>query len=262
MTNDFRAHVCIATPTYDGRVTVPYLQSFIDHHAQGDIKISYNFLSGDSLITRARNYCLTNFYDSVDKLGLTHLFWHDSDVAFDKGALSKLVDRNVDVVAVPVPLKKGISSNGYIQSCLGPYEEIEPMFYKVNYAATGGLMFSLKAVNAIVEFCNDNDLFWIDGGNKIYDAFRLDISEDKIYLSEDWMICHLLKELGFDIYADSSISCSHSDSSRAVWTRPACPLSENALKEDFETDLPKELITQRWVGAEVDSMKSLPQLGN
>lgn len=102
----------VATPMYGGACAGIYTRSIADLSAlctHYGIQVRFYFLFNESLITRARNYCVDEFLRSGD----THLMFIDSDIGFDPNdviALLALQDEEspYDVIAGPYP-KKTIS---------------------------------------------------------------------------------------------------------------------------------------------------------
>lgn len=99
----------IATPMYGGNCSGMYtkacndLAMFCGHHG---IDVKFYYLFNESLITRARNYCVDEFLRS----GYTHLMFIDSDIHFhykDVLALLDLCseDNDYDIVTGPYPKK-------------------------------------------------------------------------------------------------------------------------------------------------------------
>jgi hypothetical protein len=72
----------VATPMYGGQCNGMYARSMCDLTAlclKYGIEMRSYFLFNESLITRARNYCVDEFLRS----GYTHLLFIDSDIGFN-----------------------------------------------------------------------------------------------------------------------------------------------------------------------------------
>jgi hypothetical protein len=99
----------VATPMYGGNASGIYTRSMCDLTAlcvKYGIELRSYFLFNESLITRARNYCVDEFLRS----DAHHLLFIDSDIGFDPKdviALMALQDENspYDVIAGPYPKK-------------------------------------------------------------------------------------------------------------------------------------------------------------
>lgn len=99
----------VATPMYGGQCAGMFSRSIADLSAicaKYQIPLQLYFLFNESLITRARNYCVDEFMRS----GATHLMFIDSDIGFnpqDVLALLALMtdDSPYDVMGGPYPKK-------------------------------------------------------------------------------------------------------------------------------------------------------------
>lgn len=228
-----KPHLRICTPSYDGRVTVGYLEAVMDLYTSPDHHTGINFVLGDSLVTRARNHLISNFYEdnkNNEESFQSHLLWLDSDVSIDKKSLWSMIQRDVDVVAAPVPLKVPPTKFGEIQTILNVYEEVEEYFYKARYASTAVFLMSFNAVDKVIQHCIKNNRVYVNEGQTIYDVFGVGI-KDNVYLSEDYFLCNMLNELGIEIYIDSNTTVLHIDTPRLAWRRD--PMLLNKEKNDL-----------------------------
>lgn len=99
----------IATPMYGGQCAGMYTKSMCDLSAlcvQYGIEMRSFFLFNESLITRARNYCVDEFLRS----GYTHLMFIDSDIGFDPNDVIALLaiqgqDTPYDIIGGAYPKK-------------------------------------------------------------------------------------------------------------------------------------------------------------
>ena len=192
--------IFIGTPCFEYKVNANYVKTLLEFEKLG---IDFEpFFLHDSLITRARNELITQFYENST---FTHLFWLDGDVSIPGEGLQTLLSHQVDVIAAPVPIKN--LNPGAHQSIRRTYEEIKPYLYKAEAAATGCFLMSQKSVSALVGsssyyFVND------ESTRKLYNVFGVGIRNNQ-YMSEDWDISYKLRDLGFEIYIDSSFPILH-----------------------------------------------------
>ena len=99
----------IATPMYGGNASGIYTRSMCDLTAlcvKYGIELRSYFLFNESLITRARNYCVDEFLRS----DAHHMLFIDSDIGFDPKDVIALMalqdtDSSYDVIAGPYPKK-------------------------------------------------------------------------------------------------------------------------------------------------------------
>jgi len=104
--------IFLATPMYGGQCAGYYTKSVADLTrlcAVNGIELKHYFLFNESLITRARNYCVDEFLRS----DCSHLMFIDSDIGFHPNDVLKLLDmcdedNGFDIVTGPYP-KKTIS---------------------------------------------------------------------------------------------------------------------------------------------------------
>ena len=99
----------LAVPMYGGQCAGMFAKSVADLTAMctnHGVELRSYFLFNESLITRARNYCVDEFMRS----GATHMMFIDSDIGFDpRDVLAMLAlqsdDSEYDVLAGPYPKK-------------------------------------------------------------------------------------------------------------------------------------------------------------
>ncbi len=211
-------HVLVATPSYDDKVTSSYMASILEYITYTKMNVSYTILPNDSLVTRMRNDLFTTFYENIESKDFTHLMWQDSDVYVQGFGLERMLSVEVDVIGAAIPLKMPRSEYGISCAVSGVYEEVEPFLYKTKYLGTGAMILSKNAVINLVEYCEKNNQWYYDASanRKIYDVFRVGIDKNKIYQSEDWYLCDLLSQLGYEIYVDSGSNTSHMNVQRRM----------------------------------------------
>lgn len=99
----------LATPMYGGICGGMYARSVADLSAactRYGIQLQMYFLFNESLITRARNYCMDEFYRS----DCTHLLFIDSDIGFNPEDVIAMLamqseDSEYDIMGAPYPKK-------------------------------------------------------------------------------------------------------------------------------------------------------------
>jgi len=99
--------IFLATPMYGGQCAGYYTKSVADLTkvcALHGIELKHYFLFNESLITRARNYCVDEFLRS----DCTHMMFIDSDIGFNPADVLKLLEicgPGYDIVTGPYPKK-------------------------------------------------------------------------------------------------------------------------------------------------------------
>ncbi len=231
-----RTHLVIGTPCYGGLVTSLFTTSLMRlQHAcaqKGDIDLSVNLMSGDALITRARQNVVAHFLSTP----ATHLLFVDADISFDPTQVFRLLDFNADLAAGVYPTKRidwgkvGLlakagmgnldsASLSYVLEFEDPAKiESKNGFAKVRYAGTGFMMVKretlIKMIEAYPELRYSREHQAEDPlvGNKWRSAlFNCFVEKETgVYLSEDYSFCHRWTDLGGEVWVDLQSRLSHS----------------------------------------------------
>jgi hypothetical protein len=231
-----RTHLVIGTPCYGGQVTSVYATSLMRFQLactqRGNIDLSVNLLSGDALITRARQNILAHF---LENSLATHLLFVDADIAFDPAQVFRLLDFGGEVVAGVYPTKKldwnkigalakaGVnrlesSSLSYVLEFEDPAKIAQRNgFARVRYAGTGFMMVKREALVKMIEGYPDlryerehqaeDPLRNSRWRSALFNCF-ID-KETGIYLSEDYSFCRRWTDLGGEIWVDLESRLDH-----------------------------------------------------
>lgn len=225
----------IATPMYGGQCAGMFARSIADLSAmcaQYQIPLQMYFLFNESLITRARNYCVDEFLRS----GATHLMFIDSDIGFDpKDVLALLAlqtnESEYDVIGGPYPKKciswekiklavdRGMADDdpNVLDKYVGDYvfnpkqgagtiALHKPV--EVLEIGTGFMMIRRKTfedyAKAFPEKSYKPDHVrteHFDGTREIHMYFQADIDPDsRRYLSEDYLFCYDVQKMGGKVW--------------------------------------------------------------
>ena len=229
----------VATPMYGGQCNGMYARSMCDLTAmclKYGIEMRSYFLFNESLITRARNYCVDEFLRS----GYTHLLFIDSDIGFnpqDVLALLALQDDEspYDIIGGAYPKKcitwekivqavnKGVADENpnVLEEFVGDFV-FNPVMdpgetnksirldepAEVLELGTGFMMVRrntfeeyLKAYPNIMYRPDHVRTEAFDGSRKIGMYFQADIDPDsERYLSEDYWFCQYARKAGMKIW--------------------------------------------------------------
>ncbi len=223
--------IFLATPMYGGQCAGMFTKSVADLSAfcaNHNIPLQMYFLFNESLITRARNYCVDEFMRSQ----MQHLMFIDSDIGFspqDVIALMALQVQNeeYDIIGGPYPKKtiawekikhavdKGVADEDptvldrYVgdfvfnpKSGSGSIRIDEPV--EVLEIGTGFMMITRKALEKFTE--SYKELMYrpdhvrteaFDGTREIMQFFQAEIDPaSKRYLSEDYWFCQKSQAIG------------------------------------------------------------------
>lgn len=222
----------IATPMYGGACAGMFARSIADLSAicaQHGIPLQMYFLFNESLITRARNYCVDEFMRSDAE----HLMFIDSDIGFNPHdviammALQTNEEEKYDIIGGPYPKKciswekikmavdKGIADEdpNVLEKFVGDYvfnpksgqgsiQISEPC--EVLEIGTGFMMVSKNAMKKFIagypQYMYRPDHVRteaFDGTREIHMSFQAEIDpKSKRYLSEDYWFCQKAQEVG------------------------------------------------------------------
>ena len=213
-----KINVFIGTPAYNSMVHTDYLHSIISYY---DKKVPFTLMTigNESLITRGRNSVISYFSNIVD---LSHLLFLDADIYLHADGLIRMLQLNKDVIGVPVALKGFNKQTGQPVYNTGKILDEETVsdgskIYKVDRVGTAVFMLSRKAIKALTDYAQDNkDIYYPNPHTrgdsqpdiKMYDIFKTGVFDGE-YLSEDYYVCRILKEIGFDIFVDPNIKVRH-----------------------------------------------------
>tara|TARA_R110000772_G_scaffold196373_1_gene307138 strand:+ start:264 stop:1106 length:843 start_codon:yes stop_codon:yes gene_type:complete len=239
--------IMVATPMYGGMCGGQYTRAMIEFQkvcSEYEIQSEFFFLFNESLITRARNYCVDEFMRS----DYTHLMFIDADIGFnphDVLALAAIADPDTDkdIVCGAYPKKviswekikqavdKGFADENpqKLENYVGDYvfnpadgsSEIplnEPV--EVLEGGTGFMMIQRKAFEkyeaAYPEFkylpdhVRSNNF---DGTREIMAYFDCVIEpKSKRYLSEDYMFCQWSRNAGIKVWMCPWMRLNHTGS--------------------------------------------------
>ena len=237
----------LAAPMYGGQCHGMFAKAIADLSAicaKHGITLKHYYLFNESLITRARNYCVDEFLRS----DCTHMMFIDSDIGFDPRDVLLMLDMmdddsDYDVLTGPYP-KKNISwekikqavdrgfadDNPYaLEQFVGDYvfnptggkSQIplnEPA--EVAEAGTGFMMIRRvtfeKYAEAYPELQYKPDHVRtksFDGSRMIHAYFDCIIDPDsKRYLSEDYMFCYNVRKTGMKVWMCPWMQLKHTGS--------------------------------------------------
>jgi len=225
----------LAAPMYGGQCAGMFAKSVADLASictSNGIEMRSYFLFNESLITRARNYCVDEFMRS----GCTHLMFIDSDIGFDpRDVLAMLAlqgdDTEYDVLAGPYPKKciswekiklavdKGVADEdpNVLEKFVGDYvfnpkggggniridQPVEVMEVGTGFMMTRRSAFE-KFEKAFPQYSYKPDHVRteaFDGSREIMQYFQAEIDpKSKRYLSEDYWFCQKMIEIGGKIW--------------------------------------------------------------
>ena len=240
--------IFVATPMYGGMCGGQYTKSTADlaklamHYG---MEVEFFYLFNESLITRARNYCVDEFLRNEN---FTHLMFIDSDIGFNANDVLSLAalaspDSEYDILCGPYPKKtiswekikmavdKGFADENpqKLANYVGDYvfnpaegqtEIALNAPVEVLEGGTGFMMIQRKTFEKYAEAYPElmylpdhvrSDHF--DGTREIMCYFDALIDpKSKRYLSEDYMFCQWARDAGLKVWMCPWMNMSHTGS--------------------------------------------------
>ena len=216
----------IGTPLYGEEVNLAYMDSIIllsKELEKAGIPSIRQHVIHTSLITKARNECLSNFMNNTN---LDYFLFIDADIGFNALDVIKMINYDKPLIAGTYP-KKHLNW-GEIQKCF--YNDIpetsKELFQKtseytiyekeneipqdglleVNRVGTGFMMIKRDLIKKMAK--KYPKLMYKENGKKGYGLFESAIM-NKEHLSEDYAFCERVKGVGEKVLIDPSIELSH-----------------------------------------------------
>lgn len=239
--------ILVCTPCYGGTVHNGYLQSMwdlVNASYQIGISVGLHTVNGESLVTRARNYLVSNFLKS----NATHLMFIDADITFNPFDVFRMLSMDKDIIVGSYPLKNiamGKLAKAFKEEKLdlenlsqferyashyvvhthrpsveniGKNNEVDVVegLIEVYEAGTGFMLIKrkvfLKLIEAYpeMEYLDDRDYTLPEEERKMYSFFDTQVDEHKRYLSEDYDFCKKWRDIGGKIHLATSVVLDHS----------------------------------------------------
>jgi hypothetical protein len=203
-----KLHITIAIPAYTGSVYMATMRSLVNDLvmlvSRGDTFTLIDDI-GSAYIADCRGAIASNFL----KTDSDCLVFVDSDVAWEKGALLRLVDHPVDLVGGVYPYR--VDELGFPIKYLEKEElwaDPETGLLEVAAIATGFMKISRNCLEKLVEAYPEQ--YFHDGAkdNLFYDLFAHIAEGDKKY-GEDYSFCFRWSKIGGKVWCDPEIKMGH-----------------------------------------------------
>ena len=234
----------VCTPMYGGMCAGTYTKSSTDLAmiaSKYGVELVFFYLFNESLITRARNYCVDTFLRS----DCTHMIFLDSDIGFDYNDVLAMLalmddDSEYDIMCAPYPKKtiawekiKAAVDRGWADenpnqldnfvgdfvfnpvAGTGEFQLNKPI--EVLEGGTGFMMIQRRAFEKFQETYPDQMYLPdhvrtkdFDGSREIMAFFDCVIDpESKRYLSEDYMFCQWARKAGIKVWLCPWMKTTH-----------------------------------------------------
>jgi hypothetical protein len=228
MINKSKVKLMVCTPMYGGQCFGHFTKSCLDLHKlchEQGIQLKFKFLYNESLVQRARNILANQFMQS----DYTHLMWIDADIHFEAQHVIDLLEQDKQIVGGNYPKKcinwnsvaeavKAGMPNDFLPHCAGDstvylHDRKKGQFidirktYEVDYLATGFMMIKREVFEQYEQKYPDK---WYNNmaKEKVWAYFDCVIAQ-RIYLSEDYYFCAMVKQMGIPIFWAPWIHLGH-----------------------------------------------------
>ena len=196
--------VMIATPTYDGKVHVRYLDSLLQtvRAAPADIGIFPVYIPGDALVQRARNSLCGMALAARDGTGVDDVVFIDADIGWKAEDFFRLLSHSCGIVGGAYRQKRDDTVLVY-----RPRDGEQPNdegLLAVEAIGCGFLRISGEALKRLW----DDAAEYRDGPVTMRAIFECRVERGEL-LSEDIAMCRRWTALGGSIYLDTRIECDH-----------------------------------------------------
>lgn len=203
-------HIMVAIPAYTGTVHMGTMRSLftdlIELIKRGD-KFTLVDDIGNALIADCRGVIATNFYHS----DCDELIFIDSDVTWEAGALLKLIDHPVDLVAGIYPVRaEPIRYNVRYLDKPELWADPETGLIEVESVPAGFMKISRNCIEKMVE-AYPNQYFHSESTTKeFYPLFDYFVNEEMKYKwGEDYSFCIRWRNIGGQVWIDPEIGMGH-----------------------------------------------------
>ena len=223
----------IATPCYGGQATTEYLQSVVQFarlSAQVDLSWTLMTIAGESLITRARNTCVTEMIEE----DATHILFLDADIGFHPMLPFRMLMHDEPIVVASYPIK-GINWQGIVDRAPTTVEEAqiaatmhvvqghgedEGPLREIALAGTGCMLIDRDVIDQMIaahpEWEYTYDARDGRGPRRQWAIFDCEIEDGK-YLSEDYAFCRRWQRMGGRIMLDTEVALTHTGTFTFGW---------------------------------------------
>jgi len=203
--------VFIATPAFDGKVTVAYACALADtriflasHGIESIIRIN----TSGSLLVRERNDLIKEFL----KTDCTHMLCIDSDIAWDCRDVKKLIDYNEDFVASLYPARG--ERTFLFRGVYGENKRMdvsEKLLLEMEYIPAGFMLLKRCVIEKMI--AHFPELYYEPKDPSLkhtagHCLFDTEVWEGEFW-GEDYVFCRRARQAGVRIWIDPQIALNH-----------------------------------------------------
>lgn len=203
-------HIMVAIPAYTGTVHMGTMRSLMTDLIalikRGD-KFTLVDDIGNALIADCRGVIATNFLHS----DCDELVFIDSDVTWEAGALLRLIDHPVDLVAGIYPVRAApLRFNVRYMDKKELWADPETGLLEVEAVPAGFTKYSKNCIKKMVEAYPKQYFHNESKTKEFYPLFDYFVDEEKNYKwGEDYSFCIRWKNIGGKVWIDPEIGMGH-----------------------------------------------------
>ncbi len=201
----------IATPAFDGKVTVPYACSLADTQlflAVNKIQVIIRIHTSGSLLVRERNDLVKAFLET----DATHMLCLDSDIGWNPEDVLRLIKYDEDFVASLYPARG--EKTFLFRGVYGENKRMEvseKKLLEMEYIPAGFMLLKRCVLEKMIQHFpelyyepKDESLKHTKG----YYLFATELWNGEFW-GEDYVFCRRAREAGFKIWIDPTIQLNH-----------------------------------------------------
>ncbi len=203
-------NIWIALPAYTGTIHLGTMRSIVTDMlalAERGDRVTIFDECGNAMIAHARAAMVSQFLNGEG----THLIWVDADVAWEKGALLRLVDAPVDFVGAVYPQRKD-PLNYCVQWCQDrDYLQADPETNLLEVAGipAGFMRCSRNMLERMVAAYPETRFASQDSPTGYMHALFSNIHEGDLHFGEDYSFCMRWRRIGGQVWIDPEIRMGH-----------------------------------------------------
>jgi hypothetical protein len=202
--------VWIAIPAYTGQIHLGTMRSVISDllvlAERGD-KVTIFDESGNAMIADCRGLIVAKFLESEG----TDLVFVDSDVAWEAGALVKLVDHPVDFVAGVYPQRRDPIAFcvQYLNDRPNLIADPDTGLLEVMGVPAGFMRMRRGMLERMVEHYSDTAFFCEAAPNQTAHALFDPVRIGRMKFGEDYSFCKRWRDIGGQVWVDPEMTLVH-----------------------------------------------------
>lgn len=209
--------VFIATPAFEGKVTLPYAVSLAETRlllAKNHIDVEYRIVETGSLLCAERNRLIKSFIES----DCTHMLCLDADLGWDANAVMALLQSRYDFCGGCYPARgmKAFFFRGAHNED-GALIQDGKGFVQMEFICAGFMILSRHCVEKIIADHPETEFAPKDGLSPSGHALFNTEVVDKEFWGEDYVFCRRARESGFKIWIHPMIQFNHAGNIGSFW---------------------------------------------